>query len=467
MSYDGVEVVAADAVAALTAAVDRLLGLPVTSLPGLELLELARLVETQTRRLPALDHVLVAAVASSGVHADIGARNTATALVDVLRLSPGEAAGRVRAAKELGPRVDFTGGPMEPLYPAVAAAQADGDISVTHARVITATVHELPAAIRSHCGEHLERFLVSEAHTQPPDKVARTGKLALAYLDPDGTLASDEDHQRLRGLTIRPNPDGSSDIRGRLTPECTAAVHAVLDPLARPRPATTTPDGTTPDGAASDATAPDGTAPAGTAPAGTADPRTHAQRMHDALHDACQRLLRSATLPDSGGVPATVVVTMTLQQLEARLGLATTAHGGLVSIDAALKMAADAHIIPIVLGDGGGILNLGRTCRYATPAQRRALAARDGGCSFPGCDAPPAWCDAHHIIHWLHGGLTDLDNLTLLCGFHHRGHEKMGWECQITNGIPEWLPPWWIDAHRQPQRNKAHHLTDYFLPDAA
>jgi hypothetical protein len=189
--------------------------------------------------------------------------------------------------------------------------------------------------------------------------------------------------------------------------------------------------------------------------------------MHDALYDAAQRLLRSATLPDSGGVPATVVVTMTLDQLETRTGVATTGHGGLISIPAALKMAADAHLIPVVLGYGGGILDYGRTCRYATPAQRRALAARDGGCSFPGCDAPPSWCDTHHIIHWEHGGHTDLDNLTLLCGFHHREHEKMGWECQTSTGVPEWLPPWWIDTDRTPQRNRTHHTTDYLHANAA
>ena len=157
---------------------------------------------------------------------------------------------------------------------------------------------------------------------------------------------------------------------------------------------------------------------------------------------------------------------MTLEQLETRLGVATTAHGGHLTIDAALHLAAQAEIIPLVMGAGGAVLAQGRTCRYATPAQRRALAARDRGCTFPGCDAPPGWSEAHHIIHWEHGGLTDLDNLTLVCGFHHREHQKMGWECQITNGLPEWLPPWWIDPDRTPQHNHAHHTTEY-LTDAA
>ncbi len=458
MNYDGVEGDAVDAVAALTAAVDGILALPVTSLTGLALIELARLVEVQARRLPAFDHSLVAALAGSGVHCEVGARNTATVLVHALRLSPSEAAGRVRAAKELGPRVDFTGGAMEPLYPAVAAAQADGDISVAHARVITSTVHQLPAALKAKHGDGLERYLLDEARITTPAAVADTGRLAQAYLDPDGRLASDEDHQRLRGLTIRPNTDGSSDIRGRLTPECTAAALAVLDPLAAPTPATPT---TAADGTPADGTPADGITP------GTPDPRSYAQRMHDALLDACTRLLRSGTLPDAGGVPATVVVTMTLTQLETRLGLATTGHGGLLSIAEALRLAADAEVIPVVLGDGGAILAHGRSKRHATPAQRRALAARDRGCSFPACDAPPTWTQTHHVIHWEHGGPTDLTNMTLLCGFHHREHEKMGWECQMTDGVPEWLPPWWIDPDRKPQRNRTHLIADYPTAQAA
>ena len=62
---------------------------------------------------------------------------------------------------------------------------------------------------------------------------------------------------------------------------------------------------------------------------------------------------------------------------------------------------------------------MGRTSRLATTAQTKALVARDGGCSFPGCQHPPEWCERHHIVAWVDGGPTDLDNLTLLCRFHH------------------------------------------------
>jgi hypothetical protein len=407
------EQAAAEAVAAFTSAVDEVAALPLTLLPAQALIELTVLVETQLRRITGLDHTLIAALVASDAYAEVGVRNTAALLVQALRVSPGDASSRVRAAKELGPRTDVTGGPMEPEFAHVAAAQAEGVISAVHARVVTATVRDLPAAVRAEHGESLERFLVDQARAHAPDFVARTARHATAVLDPDGTLASEQDHHRRRGLSLSANPDGSSDIRGHLTPECAAIVHAVLDPLAKPASATKncapgapgccdTSD-TTSDTAASDTGAGStatgstatGSTAGSTAPKTIQDPRSPAQRRHDALQDACQRLLRSDTLPDSGGVPATVVVTLTLEQLETRVGTATTSHGGTVTIAQALRLAADADVIPVVLGDGGGILAHGRTRRHATARQRRALTARDGGCSFPRCDTPPEWCQAH------------------------------------------------------------------------
>ena len=82
-------------------------------------------------------------------------------------MSPAEAAARVRAARELGPRTDFTGGPMLPQFAHVAAAQADGSISAAHARIITATVRDLPSAVRAEHGVPVEQFLVDQATRTP------------------------------------------------------------------------------------------------------------------------------------------------------------------------------------------------------------------------------------------------------------------------------------------------------------
>ena len=77
-------------------------------------------------------------------------------------------------------------------------------------------------------------------------------------------------------------------------------------------------------------------------------------------------------------------------------------------------------------------LDLGRTSRVVQPGQRLALAVRDGGCGFPDCDRPLAWCEAHHLVHWLDGGPTDLANLALVCRAHHRMVHEQGW--QLTRG---------------------------------
>ncbi|UDF22621.1 HNH endonuclease signature motif containing protein, partial [Rhodococcus qingshengii] len=83
--------------------------------------------------------------------------------------------------------------------------------------------------------------------------------------------------------------------------------------------------------------------------------------------------------------------------------------------------------------------------------QRRALAVRDGGCAFPGCGTPSGWCDAHHIVHWNDGGPTDLDNLVLLCGHHHRTLHHTEWRVEIgPDRKTVFYPPMSIDPFQRP-----------------
>ena len=94
----------------------------------------------------------------------------------------------------------------------------------------------------------------------------------------------------------------------------------------------------------------------------------------------------------------------------------------------AARLRAAAALLPPTLGGAPAQpLEVGRASRVVTAAQRTALAIRDGGCVFPGCDRPLAWCEAHHLRHWLHGGPTDLENLALLCRTHHRTVHEGGW----------------------------------------
>jgi hypothetical protein len=410
-----------------SAAVDALAELDLSRLDRDDLLSLLRGLETQRRRLPIVDHALVAELDQRGVAGELAARDTTSLLRDVLRLSPRQAKARYAAAIDLGPRRGLTGAVLPPLLPAVAAAQADGVVSVEHARVITRVIEHLPPVVEAEHGSAVEARLVAEAARFDPSVLARIGRHLLDWFNPDGTLDREAEHERRRHATLTCRGDGSGELHARLTPTALAQWQAVLDPLAAPRP--------------SDADGP--------------DPRTPGQRVHDALADAAARLLASDELPPSGGTPATVLLTMSLDQLETRTGLVTTAHGGTLSVPEALKLAGEATVIPVVL-DSTGILAYGQARRTASVGQRYALAARDRGCCFPGCDAPPGWTQVHHIVPWGLGGGTDLDNECLLCGWHHREHEKRGWQVIMADGQPCWIPPPWIDPAQTPIRNTIH-----------
>ncbi|HJW59733.1 MAG TPA: HNH endonuclease signature motif containing protein, partial [Actinomycetota bacterium] len=118
---------------------------------------------------------------------------------------------------------------------------------------------------------------------------------------------------------------------------------------------------------------------------------------------------------------------------------------------AAQLQAAMTRLPPTLGGTPTQPLEVGRTSRVVTAAQRAALVVRDGGCAVAGCDRPPAWCEAHHLVHWLHGGPTDLANLALVCRAHHRAVHEGGWRLgRDPNGRLTATPP-----HRRPQRPPA------------
>ena len=150
------------------------------------------------------------------------------------------------------------------------------------------------------------------------------------------------------------------------------------------------------------------------------DNRSYPQRNADALAEICRFWLdHNDDISVSGGERPHITVTVPYEILtgnERRLG---EIDGNVVNPEAIRRLACDAGIVRIVTDGEGQPLDVGRRIRTVTPAIRRALELRDGGCVWPGCDAPASWCDAHHIIHWADGGVTALINLVLLCRKHH------------------------------------------------
>lgn len=280
-----------DVVGGLRRAVSYVVEQPLTGLSEDDLLELARAVEALRRTLPVVDHVLIEQLDTRGVAVERGARTTATLLTQTLQISPGEAGARVREAHLLGPRRMISGEVLVPRFADVAQAQAAGRLSSQHAQVITATIEALPDAVADEWSELVETTLVNEALHRHPDALKQAARALTDRLDPDGTLVDEGDHVRRRDVTVTRSRDGSGRLDGRLTPALTEKLLAVFDPLAAPNPVDVH---------------------------GTRDLRTPGQRRHDALETALDRLLNSGTLPDTGGMPATVLITRTVEQYEAR-----------------------------------------------------------------------------------------------------------------------------------------------------
>jgi hypothetical protein len=336
-------------------------------------------------------------------------------------------------------------------------------------------VHRLPVAVAAVHAVEVQEQLVEAAAQLDPVALQRVARRIVDTLDPDGTAPRDEDHQRRRGVTFTTHRDGSGTMHNHLTPEALALAKTAIEALARPAPAPapgpapvpvpalgagadgdahTDADAEAGPGSASQSAVPGvpGPGPDSSIPL-EADPRTAEQRRHDALAEIFRRVLADGGLPATGGTPVTVVITMTQAQFQSRRGTAWTGHGDPISVPETLRLADEADIVTVVFDTDSGISSYGRERRVATPSQRLAFAARDGGCSFYGCTQPPHRCQAHHVHPWHDGGLTDLNNLALLCSFHHHHFQRLGYTCTMITNTPHWTAPPWLDPHQTPRRN--------------
>ena len=259
--------------------------------------------------------------------------------------------------------------------------------------------------------------LTDQARQLRPEELSRLVRHHTEQIKPPRDEdALDRGRRDARGLWFtQPNATGMVGLRGVLDPEGAAVLKSAIDPLSIPCPEKDEHGRTV-----------------------TPDDRTPARRRMDALLAIVQRGVASAD-----GVPTTdkakVVVLIDLDDLLADVngdipeafrrkrssrrstgsGTCTTLTGDVLSPGVVRRMACDAEIIPMVLGSDGEPLDVGRRRRLFTRGQRLALIARDKGCSWAGCTVPASWCDAHHVVHWRHGGRTSLLNAALLCPKHH------------------------------------------------
>lgn len=154
---------------------------------------------------------------------------------------------------------------------------------------------------------------------------------------------------------------------------------------------------------------------------GSDDDRCVAKRRADALVELCELQLDAGTLPLMGGQRPHLHVTATIETLCDLAGspAAETESGALLSGTALARHSCDSTIVRVLVNSRSEVIDVGRAARVVPPATRRALVVRDGGCVWPGCQRRASQTRAHHLLHWAHGGLTNADNLVLLCARHH------------------------------------------------
>ena len=425
---------------ALEAGYKRALDLTSDVLTSPERLNVLERWERFRRWQPAVEHALINELAHEDP-AVLGGKLPAV-LADRLRITRAEASRRVHEAADLGERRALNGEPLPPVLEATAAAQRNGELGPGHITVIRTFWHRVPEFVDIETRAKAEADLALYAIDYRPDQLAKLADKLMDCLNPDGDF-TDVDRAKRRGITIgRQDIDGMSRISGYLTPEARATIDAVFAKLAAP--GMCNPDDETPcvSGTPSEA-------------AIQGDTRVATQRNHDALLAAGRALLASGDLGQHNGLPASIVVSTTLQELEKSTGRGLTAGGTLLPMSDVIRLGSHAHHY-LAIFDNGKALALYHTKRLASPAQRIMLHAKDRGCSHPGCTVPGYLCEVHHCTPYCTHPVTGIDNLTLVCRIHHKLADY-GWTTRKNaRSHTEWIPPAHLDRG-QPRVNTFHH----------
>jgi Domain of unknown function (DUF222)/HNH endonuclease len=167
---------------------------------------------------------------------------------------------------------------------------------------------------------------------------------------------------------------------------------------------------------------------------GAHDDRERDQRMADALVELSTHGLDNGLIPQQGSQRTHLMVTASLETLRGLPGAPAADMELSLPISSRMveRLACDAAITRIVLGSDSMVIDVGRAKRVISGPARKALIVRDGHCTWPGCERPATWSTGHHLVHWVHGGTNELENLALLCYRHHWLVHDGNW--QIVRG---------------------------------
>jgi hypothetical protein len=418
-------------VAAFQAAFDVLACRDETAMTSDELLATMDGLQTLACQVPGLWHRLLAQLQVQTTARELGAKSFKDVLAIRWRLSTGEANRRLAEAEVLGPRQSLTGQRLDPVLPAVAAAQSGGLITAEHVAVLRATMASLPGWVDGATRAQIEVDLVRVAVGVGPKELADNAKRRLFLLDQDGPEPDDTERDRKRGFSMgKQGRDGTSQVNGWLTPEARATWEPMFAKFAAPGMCN-----------------PDDPEPCVLGTPSRAhidnDHRSLAQRQHDAFVVIGRIALMGGELGQLNGLPVSIIIRTTLQDLESRAGVGVTGGGAIVPIADVIRLAGHAnHFLAVFDKATGSAMDLFRARRVASPAQRIMLIGRDGGCTKPCCTVGPYGTQVHHAAaNWADDGNTNVDEMGLACGPDNRMVDEDGWTTKINEHHEvEWIP---------------------------
>ena len=407
----------------------------VAALSDRELLDAQRTLAEIRRRVDASSAAVAAEIAhrsrrelgSEGLAQRHGARTPELLVQHVTGSSAREAHTMVR----VGALISVTS-PLD----AVGSAVADGRLSLDAADAIRTGLGSVDEAVPAGSVSEAAESLLHDATVLTVEKLAARARECGAELDEQHVQDRERALRDARYLRLTPLGDGMTRLSGLLDPESAAIVAAAYDGATSPRrggPRFVDP------------------AEVDRAERLARDERTTEQIAVDSFVELIR--IGATAAPDVVGAQRPAVrVLVTDRDLARRAGYALIeGQSTPISIATVEREICDRGAVPIHFDTDGQVVNIGRDQRLFTPRQRIGLAARDGGCRFPGCDRPPSWCEAHHINEWFRDhGRTDIADGILLCRHHHLLIHDNGWRVTRTGADYLLVPPRSLDAAQTP-----------------
>lgn len=465
-------------------------------------------LETVNRLVESLSVVTLSVFERVGAPRDYGAKTTKALVQNRLNLSEREAYRRSDLAEHLGDRVNFSGESVGPNFPLVSEALQMGSLSSTQASTIIGCLKKLPRWVGQDERLEAERVLVEKAPTVRVKDIQQLFDEILGWLDPDGELPDEAPKREDLSVSLRQRKDGTWALKGVLDAVTGGIMsgHLTSRIKAEDKEASTCdkePDSTSDAdsgvsgvapatdqevvdvfsqvlrGDRADALDPSldlgfdsqvssgwGEAKAPSATNGSDVPPGYGvredgstvamagrqpsvkNRIYERFAAMIGRIEMNRVM---AGAPFALVVTAKAEDLSKQSGRAVTDAEAAFPMQTASYEGLNGSVFFHLMGEKSKSMELATERRFATSKQLAILSSRDQGCTFPGCDTPPGWCDAHHIVPWAEGGKTDVNNLTLACGSHHHLIDDSDWHTvMLKDGRPAWVPPASIDPARRP-----------------